>query len=359
MSYEGKIIESPKNSPGVLPKVSFLLCSYNRAEKVEQCLSALKSQSVSVDSYEVVCINDGSTDLTGEKMLSYLQTHPGIYVEHDRNRALAAARNTAIKASRGELLAFINDDTYPTQNFVEEHLKTHEARVGESIAVFGVIPFIDSLRNRLFSRMLIERNLYFSFTGKEENKVYPFWNFITGNLSVPRRVFLENDIWFDETFLRYGFEDIECGYRLCEKGLRIFHNPRAEVIHDHKITIENYVTRAVDNAINLLQFAEKHRNSKVWNYVFGVESINDEMLGAWKLQLAEALPKLEHFVNAISSIQETILPDHLSESDPEVKTIIDQAAQATEFIGEVIKLRTFVETLTADTPSRKRLVSGL
>lgn len=85
------------------PEISILLCSYNREQKVGRRLEALANQSIDSSRYEVICVNDGSTDATGAQMKAGLKSLRGRYIEHESNKALAAARNTAIAAATGKI----------------------------------------------------------------------------------------------------------------------------------------------------------------------------------------------------------------------------------------------------------------
>lgn len=90
------------------PLVSAIMPLYNAEEFLETALESLLAQDY--DPFEVVVCDDGSTDRTGEILASY----PALRVLRQENRGPAAARNTAIAASRGEFVAtFDGDDFWP------------------------------------------------------------------------------------------------------------------------------------------------------------------------------------------------------------------------------------------------------
>ncbi|UCE76105.1 MAG: glycosyltransferase [Gammaproteobacteria bacterium] len=88
------------------PAISVVVCSYNGARTIRDTLEGLKR--LSYPDYEVIVVNDGSTDDT-----------PAIAAEYDvklistENRGLSNARNTGYQAARGEIVAYIDDDAYP------------------------------------------------------------------------------------------------------------------------------------------------------------------------------------------------------------------------------------------------------
>jgi glycosyltransferase involved in cell wall biosynthesis len=91
------------------PRVTALVPAYNAAAFLEQALDSALAQRY--DNFEVVVVNDGSTDDTGAIADRYAAAHPDrIRVVHQRNAGLPAARNAAIAVARGELFALLDSD---------------------------------------------------------------------------------------------------------------------------------------------------------------------------------------------------------------------------------------------------------
>lgn len=89
------------------PQVSIIMPVYNGEKYVVEAIESILNQSYK--DYEIIIVNDGSTDNTFDKIRSYLQLSNTKYVEQ-RNRGLPAALNTGIKASSGEYIAFLDCD---------------------------------------------------------------------------------------------------------------------------------------------------------------------------------------------------------------------------------------------------------
>ena len=85
------------------------LCSRNRKDVLEKVLLSLTDQSIEPDSYEVVLVDDGSTDGTGEMAKSLELPYRLVYVRQDHS-GLATARNTGLANSVGEVILYIDDD---------------------------------------------------------------------------------------------------------------------------------------------------------------------------------------------------------------------------------------------------------
>jgi glycosyltransferase involved in cell wall biosynthesis len=88
------------------PRISVIVCSYNGARTLRQCLDGLTT--LDYPNYEVIVVNDGSTDGTGDIARDY-----PVRLINQPNQGLSAARNTGLAASEGEIVAYTDDDAYP------------------------------------------------------------------------------------------------------------------------------------------------------------------------------------------------------------------------------------------------------
>lgn len=90
------------------PEVSIVVPAYNAALHIAECLDSLLDQTMS--NFEVVCVDDGSTDTTLEILTEYAKKDPRITVLMQENAGPSTARNVGAEAARGEYLWFINGD---------------------------------------------------------------------------------------------------------------------------------------------------------------------------------------------------------------------------------------------------------
>jgi GT2 family glycosyltransferase len=199
----------------VPPAATIQLCTYNRAHLLERVLHACFEQDTAGAEYEVVLVNDGSTDDTENVITVAKGRAPCAFTAITQaNAGLARGRNVGIAAAQGERIIFIDDDVLPMPNFVAEHLRA-SAR-DRDVVVRGAVIEVESF-DRLPPPIWSFRN----YSGNW------FW---TSNVSVSRRK-LEEVGCFDETFSEYGWEDIELGLRLREAGVRGVFNKRAVAFH--------------------------------------------------------------------------------------------------------------------------------
>ncbi|MCI0535631.1 MAG: glycosyltransferase [Verrucomicrobiales bacterium] len=96
---------APYFPPRQLPLVSVVVAAFNGARTLPACLDSL--QRLKYPAYEVILVDDGSTDATPEIAARYARLR---YLRHEKNQGLSVARNTGIEAAKGEIVAFTDSD---------------------------------------------------------------------------------------------------------------------------------------------------------------------------------------------------------------------------------------------------------
>lgn len=94
------------------PRISVAVCSYNGTRTIRDTLKGL--QHLDYPSYEVIVVDDGSTD----GVARIAQEYDVKVIIHPQNQGLSSARNTALKAATGEIIAYIDDDAYPDPHWL-------------------------------------------------------------------------------------------------------------------------------------------------------------------------------------------------------------------------------------------------
>jgi len=233
-------------------RATIQLCTYNRAALLERVLDACFEQTADADSYEVVLVNDGSSDDTPAVIERARQRATCRFeVIDQQNSGLAKGRNAGIARAAGERIIFIDDDVLPTPNFVEEHLRSHDAAPlaivrGGAINVesFDALP-----------------------PAKWRLKDYSGNFFWTTNVSVPLRT-IRAIGGFDDTFAEYGWEDIDVGLRLRQGGVKAVFNPKALVYHwkprPRSGNVEKMIRQARAQARTAVRLAQIHPHWRVY-----------------------------------------------------------------------------------------------
>jgi GT2 family glycosyltransferase len=109
------------------PRISVIVCTYNGEQTLRSCFEGLKR--LDYPAYEVIVVNDGSTDATAEITRSY-----GLRLISTENQGLANARNEGLRAATGEIVAYIDSDAYPDPHWLSHlavsFMKSSHAGVG-------------------------------------------------------------------------------------------------------------------------------------------------------------------------------------------------------------------------------------
>lgn len=110
-------------------KISVIICSYNREEFITDAMESLYHQTLSKLMYEVIVVDNNSTDNTKQVCLNYIQSHPGynIYYLEEKQQGASFARNTGAAFAKAPLLAFMDDDAVADKDFLERIISFYKA----------------------------------------------------------------------------------------------------------------------------------------------------------------------------------------------------------------------------------------
>ena len=140
------------------PKISVIVPVYNGEKYIEACLKSVVAQSL--DGWEMILVNDGSTDASGQIMKKYAESynHFIIYVEQE-NRGLSEARNTGLQHAHGKYIAFLDgDDLLPKDALLSFYRKAKETCA--DMVAGNVVTFEEGIASSDFS----QRNQETAFT---------------------------------------------------------------------------------------------------------------------------------------------------------------------------------------------------
>ncbi|MDJ0578086.1 MAG: glycosyltransferase [Xenococcaceae cyanobacterium MO_234.B1] len=234
--------------------ISIVIPTYNRLPILQKCLIALENQQFShnlISQYEIVLIDDGSTDqtltwlATNQPQLTHVKTF-----QQDHQGA-AAARNLGIKKAEGDTIIFIDSDLVVTENF----LQAHSNALVRGRNKFG--------SDSLFTYGAVINTCDFDNPTSEPYKITDFSAayFATGNVAISK-YWLEKAGMFDTQFQLYGWEDLELGVRLKKFGLKLIKCPEAVGYHWHPPfnieQIPNLIDKEIQRGRMGVIFYQKH-----------------------------------------------------------------------------------------------------
>jgi glycosyltransferase involved in cell wall biosynthesis len=221
-------------------EISVVIPTHNRLEVLAEVIQALEFQD-RPPSFEVVVVDDGSTDGTADWLRGHSFNLP-LRVLTQENRGPAAARNTGVAVAAGQWVAFLGDDTVPSPGWLRLHREAHRSRGDDPrLAVIGYTGWHKRMRLTPFLRYINEHGLQFGYALIKDREDVPFNFLYTSNLSLHRDELLAEP--FDLRFPYAAWEDIELAYRLKKRGLRLVYEPAATVAHDHPTDIARFASR--------------------------------------------------------------------------------------------------------------------
>lgn len=227
------------------PKVSVVICAYNAERTMDSCLASLKE--LNYPNYEVIVVNDGSTDST----LEITERYDYVRLISQENKGLSAARNVGIAAATGEIVAFTDSDCMADPDWltylVAKFLSSGLAAVGGpnlSPPEDSLVPACVAVSPGVPTHVLLSDEVAEHIAGC--------------NMAFRREVLQEID-GFDRQYRAAG-DDVDICWRLQDKGYTIGFSPAAIVWHFRRNTVDAYLKqqRGYGKAEALVYF--KHPN---------------------------------------------------------------------------------------------------
>ena len=215
--------------------ISVIVPAYQAAAVLPHCLRALQHQTIDRAHYEIIVVDDGSTDGTADLAEQALRDFPAAQVIRAEHGGPANARNLGAWAAQGNLLLFTDADCEPAPDWIE--------RFAHAFAD----PALSGAKGTYATR---QRSLVARFVQQEYEERYDYTrrqtaiDFIdTHSAGYRRAVFVENHGFDAASFPTAAVEDQEFSFRLAERGYRLAFVPEAQVYHQHNATLTRYFRR--------------------------------------------------------------------------------------------------------------------
>jgi glycosyltransferase involved in cell wall biosynthesis len=211
---------------------SIVIPTYNRQPILQKCLTALETQTYT-GQYEVVVVDDGSTDGTVEWLRANPHLFPHLRLLTQDHKGPAAARNLGVQSAQGDTIIFIDSDLVVLDQFIHHH---HQA--------------LQSAPPKTFTYGRVINTANFDSPTSEPYKVTDFSAafFATGNVAIARHWLIDAGL-FDTGFSLYGWEDLELGVRLKTMGLTLIKVSEAVGYHWHPAFTLAQIPKLIDQEI--------------------------------------------------------------------------------------------------------------
>lgn len=210
------------------PFFSIIVPTYGRLEALLRCVRAITSQNYPRTRFELLLVNDGGPPLPD---LVAFQKHLPLITLFQSHAGPAAARNLAARQARGEYLVFIDDDSYPTADWLSQ--LAAGLRQTPHRAVGG--PVLNALPENLYT---VATQEMVSYLYKQMNTADTQF-LVTSNLAVPAQLFHEVGE-FNPVFRWAAGEDREFCLRWLAAGHKLHFVSQATVYHAHNLTFTTF-----------------------------------------------------------------------------------------------------------------------
>src|SRR5271157_4616713 len=215
--------------------VSIIIPVFNHCGDTRDCLLSI-AQSTAGSSYEVVVVDDGSTDETPE-MLGRIEGL--IQLRNDVNLGFIASCNRGAAAARGEFLVFLNNDTLVTYGWLEALRRTFDDIPGTGLA--GAKLLYPDGRLQEAGGVIWHDASGWNY-GKFDDPDHPKYNFArevdycSGACLMVRRALFQHLGGFDTEFKPAYYEDTDLAFKIRHAGQKVIYQPLARIVHHEGLT---------------------------------------------------------------------------------------------------------------------------
>jgi len=246
------------------PDISIIMPVYNAEKTIERSIGSVLHQSIS--EFEIVCVDDGSTDTSAERINALRENHPNICLLKQGHQGSGEARNVGIKAAKGNYIAFLDaDDEYIDADALDIMVKACREHHVQICGSFRIESSNDGERYvELFEDYIIgKEGCLIKYSDFQHD--YDYQSFI-----FDRNFLVENKIWFpyymryqDPPFLVHALSIAESFFVMPVTLYRYRFNPLKHAV------IVKYIDHILLGMYDTLEIAKERGYEKLFNKVIG------------------------------------------------------------------------------------------
>jgi len=317
-------------SQSASPLISVIIPTRNRASLLGHSLGSLARQTLAARDFEVVVVDDGSSDDTPRVCRRAARRMNLRYVRLDP-AGIAAAKNAGIFVSSAPLLFFFDDDDIASDQLLAQHLEMHRAHPGENVAVLGYTTWAPGLTVTPLMHYVTDVGGFLFCYGPIQHGQRLDFTYFWGGRSSCKRALLTHHGIFNQAFT-FGSEDIELAYRLTRLDLQVFHNREAVQYMNRSVTYDEFCARCERQGRSQSVFSRLHDNRRIQEYCQVVE-----VAERW----AAVEPRLARAVERVREIEATLQRPRRHRQP----ALIEELHELYRFTFEGFKIKGIVEAL--------------
>ncbi len=210
--------------------LSVVICTYNRDQHIERALQSLVNQDYDKSAYEIIVVDNNSTDQTAEIIHRFKAQHPEhqIVLAKETQQGLSFARNKGIALAKGDYISYIDDDGIAREDYVQQ-IKAYTEQFPNDYAFGGkVLPRYETQKEPAWMSKYIERIISIVDLGEAVQtltKTYP----VGCNMFFKKTLF--DHIGGFNTALKLRSDDKYIFLKVREAGYRVQYLPKVVVWH--------------------------------------------------------------------------------------------------------------------------------
>jgi glycosyltransferase involved in cell wall biosynthesis len=227
------------------PKISVIIPTYNRSKYLIKIITKIANSRIR---NEIIICDSNSKDQTKEKIKKIQSDHKNQIIRYIniKKNISAIKRNVGAKLAQSKYIVFLDDDCVPEDKFLENFYQVLERFKNKEYLFCGTVYYPYSKINNNLINYRQSRH----FKVDKKNKIGNFFlqpkNIVTMVMAVKKKTLFDNNLFFNEKFNKYGFEDYEFGFRAYKKKIRIL--PCSPVVFHHDL-------RGLKEYLNKIKFS--------------------------------------------------------------------------------------------------------
>jgi exopolysaccharide biosynthesis polyprenyl glycosylphosphotransferase len=246
--------------------ISIVIPAYNAEHTLPYTLRALQNQTISRDLYEVIVVDDASTDGTAAVAQEF-----GVRYRMQNKEGPAAARNLGVRAARGEIILFTDSDCIPREDWVEKMVKPFDD------------PQVAGVMGRYLTRQTEHAARFVQLEFEERFRIlkdFDSIDLVASFAAAFRRSVFEDVGGFDAHYPLANNEDVELSYKIAERGYRMVYNDDAVVYHRHPASWKKYFSIKFSRAFWRILVYKKFPG-KILRDTYTPQSLKMQIVVAW------------------------------------------------------------------------------
>ncbi len=276
------------------PRLSIILCTYNRRNLLLSALASLRRQTLAYEQFEVIVVDNGSSDGTLEAVRIYVSAgmQPGresqdlwyVHCLSERQNGLAHARHTALQAATGEIAVFLDDDTLADPYFLERLLAAYDESGADAVGGRVELRWEAPRPHWLSDDMLYLLGYFAPFATRTQLQEEMFFSSTSFSVSISalRSVGYFSPFLSKRQHLPANIEVDDLCQRLHQAGYALWYEPEAVVTHRvpaARLQRSYFMGRAYWQGRSevLAEYANKVYNGETQSYRSVFQSVLPEM----------------------------------------------------------------------------------